>query len=83
MKINVKYLPKDQSVEITFYTESFKGKGDYLTAMSIVQTFSADFSLDPEIEFEDMENIIKRTLELENDHFRFVINEDEIEVELE
>lgn len=82
MKIDVDFNNEEQSALISFYPEEFKTKRDFLLAVNIVQTFSADFDLDPELGEEDIKTILSKLKDEDKNHLVFIINEEGIEVDL-
>ena len=83
MIIDVDFNGSEQTTMVTFAIEQFKGDRDYHVASSIVQTFSADFDLDPELEKEDFVDIIEKAHSGEGNHFTFYISEEGIEVDIQ
>lgn len=82
MKIDIDFNKDEQSAYLTFYNCEFKEKRDFIVAISTIEIFSGDFSLDPELEIEDLEDILKQSKQKNSDKFIVIINEDEIEVDL-
>ncbi|MBT3981441.1 MAG: hypothetical protein HOE90_08815 [Bacteriovoracaceae bacterium] len=83
MKVNIDFDGKEQSTNLTFYHDQFNTDRDYNVAISIVQTFCADFDMDPELEVEDFKEIIIKSGEKESQKFTFIIDEEGIEVDVE
>ncbi len=71
-----------QSYLLKFEVENFKTPEDYKMAVTTVTCFSNDYDLDPELDHEDMREIVEKTIELEKDSFTFEINDDGIEVDI-
>lgn len=82
MKVDIQIAKDCEQIDIKFFTEEFKTPRNYREAIHIVTCFSYEFDLDPELEDEDLEEIIEKTKELEKDEFTFNINEDGIEVDI-
>ncbi len=82
MKIDVNFDQETQTALITFFVKEMKANKDFSICQSIVQTFSADFNLDPELEREDLDEIIKVANEKGSNSFIFMINEEGIEVDI-
>lgn len=82
MKVDISVAKDETEVKITFFCDSFNGPKNYREAIHIVTCFSYEFDLDPELEAEDLEEIIEKTKELELDQFTFVISEEGIEVDI-
>ncbi|WP_127716368.1 hypothetical protein [Halobacteriovorax sp. HLS] len=74
-KFSMSYLLK-------YKVEDFQKPEDYKMAVTIVTCFSNDYDLDPELDNNDMREIVEKTIELEKDFFTFEINEDGIEVDI-
>jgi hypothetical protein len=71
-----------QSYLLKFEVENFKKTDDYKMAVATVTCFSNDYDLDPELNHEDMKEIVEKTIELEKEFFVFEISEDGIEVDI-
>jgi len=71
-----------KSYLLNFEIKNFKSPDDYKMAVGIVTCFSNDYDLDPELDHEDMKEIVEKTVELEKEKFVFEINEDGIEVDI-
>jgi len=82
MKVDIQIAKDHEQVDITFYCDAFTTPRHYREAIHIVTCFSYEFDLDPELEDEDLEEIIEKTRELEKEEFTFNINEEGIEVDI-
>ncbi|MCO4795070.1 MAG: hypothetical protein KC493_15240 [Bacteriovoracaceae bacterium] len=82
MKIDVDFDNDTESVMISFFPKEFNSKRDFSLSLNIIQTFCGDFDLDPELEIEDIAELMKTMEEREKEFFVFIINEDGIEVDL-
>lgn len=71
-----------KSYLLNFEVKNFNSPDDYKMAVGIVTCFSNDYDLDPELNHEDMKEIVEKTIELEKEKFVFDINEDGIEVDI-
>lgn len=67
---------------LKFNVDQFKSDIDHKMAITIVTCVSLDYDLDPELEVEDMRDILDKTLELGKEEFTFEIGEDGIEVDI-
>ena len=82
MKINVEFDGGEEKSLVTFYLDEFKGERDYVVALSIIETFAADFSLDPELGPEDVQDLANQCQEKGSDAFVVEMSEEGIEVDL-
>ncbi len=82
MKVDIQIAKDCEQVDIKFFCDEFTTPRHYREAIHIVTCFSYEFDLDPELEAEDLEEIIEKTRELEKDEFTFNINEEGIEVDI-
>lgn len=68
---------------LNFPIHQFKSENDCKMAIAIVTCFAYDHELDPELDVEDMQEIIDKTKELAKESFTFTISEDDgIEVDI-
>jgi hypothetical protein len=81
MKINIDFDGKNQQSLITYFLDEFKTDRDYVVAISILETFCADFNLEPEFEPEDLKEIMAKVEEKQVSEFKVIISEDDIEVD--
>ncbi len=82
MLIDVNFDGNSQTSFIKFPIDQFEDQRQYHVAIAIIQTFSADFDLDPELEPEDLKEIISAVNEKKQNAFTVEISDDGIEVEL-
>ncbi|ATH07839.1 hypothetical protein BIY24_07715 [Halobacteriovorax marinus] len=82
MKVDVDIDKFSQSYLLKFEVKNFKSPDDYKMAVTTVTCFSNDYDLDPELDHEDMREIVEKTIELEKDFFVFEINDEGIEVDI-
>ena len=82
MLVNIEIIEKPElSTQATFQLESFSAPKDYKEALAIIFMISADYYLDPELEIEDFQNIIKQGKEKSSVSLILLVNEDGIELE--
>ena len=78
--IDVDKFTKNYLVKFTL--DQFKVDVDYKMALAIVKCIAADCDLEPELEPEDMKDIVQKTRELLKSSFTFEISEEDIEVDI-
>lgn len=83
MKINVEYNPETDTVEVSFYKDQIKEERDHQLCLNIIFTFAHNFDLEPEMDVETIQEIMGVLEEEGKDEFKFLFNEDGIEVDLE
>ena len=71
-----------KSYLIRFNTNQFNSPRDYVLAVTLVTVASLDYDLDPELDEDDMSEIVQKTIELDKSSFTFCINEEGIEVDI-
>ncbi|OUR94053.1 hypothetical protein A9Q84_18240 [Halobacteriovorax marinus] len=71
-----------KSYLLKFEVKNFNTPDDYKMAVTTVTCFSNDYDLDPELDHDDMREIVEKTIELEKEKFVFEISEDGIEVDI-
>ncbi len=82
MKIDVDIDKFTGGYKIIFPISEFKEKSDYKMGIQIIRCFSNDMELDPELEVEDMQDILDKTEELQKLFFTVEISEEGIEVDI-
>lgn len=82
MKVDITIDEKSLSSIVSFDLADFSTPKSYKDTLAIIMMIAADYSLDPELELEDLENIVNSGKENNDKKVVFVINEDEIEAEL-
>ena len=82
MKLEIDYKAAQELVELKFHCNQLTNKRDINVALSILQTFSADYDMDPEISPEDLQGFLKKADTDNKDTLIFEISEDGIELEL-
>jgi hypothetical protein len=82
MNVDITIDEKSLDAIVTFKLADFKGTKSFKDALAIVMMIAGDFSLDPEMEVEDLEEIVEKGNNDEASKLIFFINEDEIEAEL-
>ncbi len=68
--------------KLSFGLEQFSSDSDFKMCMAIIKVFSADMELEPELDIEDMKEIVEKTKELTKQRFIVEIYEDGIEVDI-
>lgn len=82
MKLEVNYLPSEESVELIISTKEFSSSKDLTIGLSILQTFAADFDMDPELENEELQELIDKARSENKDNLKFCLSLDGIELEI-
>jgi len=82
MKIDVEFNGQEEKTEVTFFLDELKTERDFVVALSIIETFSADFGLDPELEPEELVEIGKQAGEKGGSSFVVEMSEEGIEVDI-
>jgi hypothetical protein len=67
---------------VQFPLNQFNEEVDLKMAILLVGTFAHEMELDPELEPEDMKEIVEKTKELQKDRFTVEISEEGIEVDI-
>jgi len=83
MKIDVSFEGAPESLRITFKLNEFKNKRDFVIGTSIIQIFSADFDLDPELDPDGLEDLIAEMRNEGKQKFAVEIDDDGLEIDLE
>jgi quinol monooxygenase YgiN len=68
--------------KVQFPVNQFKVETDAKMAIAIIEAFANAMGLDPELESEDIQDIIDKVEELSKDKFTVEISEEEIEVDI-
>ncbi|EPZ50748.1 hypothetical protein M902_3125 [Bacteriovorax sp. BAL6_X] len=71
--------------KVTFPLSEFSDLSDlsdFKMSIAIIKVFSADMELEPELEVDDIKEIVEKTKELDQDRFIVEIYEDGIEVDI-
>jgi hypothetical protein len=76
------FTSSDSAYYLAFKIDDIKTDKHLQDIITAVCCFSMDFELDPELEVEDLQEIIDKTYELENDKFTICISEDGIEADI-
>ncbi|AYF44656.1 MULTISPECIES: hypothetical protein [Halobacteriovorax] len=82
MKIDVDIDKFSGGYKLTFPLSEFNDLTDSKMAIAIIKVFSADMELEPELSPDDIDDIIDKTKELEQERFIVEIYEDGIEVDI-
>jgi hypothetical protein len=80
MKLDVNFDGKNQASILKFYVEEFNEERDQVVCLSIIETFSADFDLAPDLEPSDIADFIQRARDKNLEIFQVFITEGNIEV---
>lgn len=67
---------------LKFPVEVFKSEDDFKMGITIITVFSLDFDLDPDLEVEDMKEILEKCQELQKPMFTVEIGDEGIEVDI-
>ncbi len=81
MKTEISIDPKTMDAKIQFQFDDFKGPIDFKNSVAIISMIAGDFSLDPELELEDLTDLVVQGKEAGNTSIIFEIGEDGIEAE--
>jgi hypothetical protein len=76
MNVDIQLNNKQQQYELTFNIDDISSSKDKTDICTIVACFAYDFELDPELEIDDIDEIINRALQEEKSKFTFEISED-------
>lgn len=82
MLVDIQINEKSLDATLCFQLENFKDQKSHKDALAIVIMIAGDYSLDPEIELEDLMDIVARGKEEQVNKLIFTVNEEEIEAEL-
>lgn len=82
MKIDVDIDKFSGGYKLTFPLSEFNDLADFKMCIAITKVFSADMELEPELEVDDIKEIIEKTKELDQSRFIVEIYEDGIEVDI-
>lgn len=80
MKVDIQM--QEESCQITFFTDEFKDKKDYLQALMITESFASDFDIDPQMTEEDFSMLVKEASEASQNFFFVDISEEEVTAEV-
>ncbi len=81
MKVDISINPKTLDCDVVFEVENFKSPIDYKNSIAIICMVAGDFSLDPELEVEDLEEIVASAIEKESKKVNFYIGEGGVEAD--
>jgi hypothetical protein len=81
MKTNISIDPKTLDARIEFKFDDLNGPVDFKNSIAIISMIAGDFSLDPELELEDLNDLVVQGKEAGNTAIVFDIGEDGIEAE--
>lgn len=82
MLVDIHYLGEEEGHSLKFQTSQVKTLKELKTALSIIFIFAAEYEMDPELELEDLEEIVEKTQELGKDNFTVFIRPEDIEVDI-
>ena len=82
MKTDISIDPKNMDARIEFKFDDFNSPVDFKNSVAIISMIAGDFSLDPELELEDLNDLVIQGKEAGNSSIVFEIGEDGIEAEL-
>jgi len=74
MKIDVQFTGDQSEIVLRLPVEEFKRPSDYEDALSIVEIFSGEFGVDPELEVPDLRSLIDDASSNKISHLVFKIN---------
>lgn len=80
MKFDFQINPKNHSASLNINAADVKNEKDLKDTLSLISIISADFYLDPELEIDQLEEIINKAKE-EKKSIEIIIDEDGIELE--
>jgi len=81
MNVDININPKTLDCDLVFAVANFKTPVDFKNAIAIICMVSGDFSLDPELEVEDLEEIVATAKEKESKNVNFYIGEGGVEAD--
>lgn len=81
MLVDIQIDEKSLNALVKFELVNFKDQKSYKDALATIMMIAGDFSLDPELELEDLQDIVSKGNEEDAKSLLFVVNEDEIEAE--
>ena len=82
MLVDITIDEKSLDTFLTFEINHFKNEKSFKDALATIMMIAGDYSLDPEMEISDLEEIIHNGKTQQAQKLIFIINEDEIEAEL-
>lgn len=82
MLVDIQIDEKSLNAIVTFKLTNFKNQKDFKDSLAIIMMVAGDFSLDPELELEDLQEIVDKGQQEQAQKLIFIISEDEIEAEL-
>ena len=81
MNVDVKIDRKTLDAKVEFKFENISGLEDLMDSVAIISMIAGDFSLDPELELEDFQELVLNGKSAGNNSIIFDIGEDGIEAE--
>ena len=71
---------KNESFHLKFENINFTKERNYILAVDIINCIAGDYSVDPEIEVDDMKDIVKRAKDAEKKNFSVEIHEGGVDI---
>ncbi len=81
MNTNITIDPKSFEASITFKFEDYKAPKDFKDSLAIISMIAGDYSLDPELELEDFQQLIDQGKEAGKTSISFSVSEEGLEAE--
>lgn len=81
MLVDITIDEKSLNSVVTFNLADFEGQKSFKDTVAIIMMIAGDYSLDPELELEDLQGIVSKGKDEQAQKLIFLINEDEIEAQ--
>lgn len=81
MLVDIKIDPKTLDADLSFDLVNFKDQTSYKNAIAIITMVAGDYSLDPEFEIEDLQEMVEKGVEMTHKTLIITISEEGIEAE--
>ncbi len=81
MLVDINIDPKTFDASVKFELENFSSSTSFKSSIAIITMIAGDYSLDPELEVEDLEEMVTMALKDSKTSLIFTISEDGIEAE--
>lgn len=78
MNVNVQFTSDQSEIILRLPLEDFKRPHDFEEALSIIEIFSGEFGIDPELDLQDFRSLVDDASSNKLSHLVFKINEDGI-----
>lgn len=82
MLVDITIDPKSFDAFIKFEVHNFKDDKSYKDSVAIISMIAGDYSLDPELEISDLQDMVKMALDKGAKAIVFDVNEEGLEAEL-